>query len=452
MNHYPPLFRSFYPFIPLSSYLFILFFFSSLLVSPGIFSQECHVFKGVVTDAEDGVPLVFAQIALQGTTMGTVTNDDGFFRLATGKSRNHQDTLIVTYLGYAVEKVPLARWDSGIRAIKMKPSPFQLNEFEVVGFTVEEVLKRVMDSIPVNYGTDSVILTAFIRTQKLVNTRMAEFTEALVENLKDGYYPYKPGAEKKKKLQSNIPRLYKGRVTSDTNLVNLLGEVGANARCLGCNFSTDIAEFPYETILDQRLWKHYEWHMQELSAPEGGKLYRIRFDQKPGSKKMLHQGELLINGRDFAIIQYRYKPSYRAFDAYEKQKYKRTWYLNHEPGWIQEMPLGETTVSYTYRGDHWVLNTVRREYRVTYTYPEKRHRIVYTYKNDVVITDISRDPEAVRAFDGDKSLGANQRWDEVVGETDEAFWQGFNYLPVEKALKKEVGEMGERQSNNRTIE
>ena len=103
--------------------------------------------------------------------------------------------------------------------------------------------------------------------------------------------------------------------------------------------------------------------------------------------------------------------------------------------------MGETTVTYARRGDHWTLSTIRREYRVTYTFPGKQQRMVYTYKNDVVVTDVERDPAKIRLFAGDKSLGVNQRWDEVAGEPDEAFWQEYNFLPVERALKKEVGEM-----------
>jgi len=424
------------------------------------FSQETVPVSGWVRNAETGEPLPYAQISVAGTTLGTVTNEEGFFRLmlpdveAKRRSRDFgtglpdtgsPDSLVVMYLGFRTQRVAADQFKSGLIEISMEPVALDLREVEIIAFTPQEVLRRAFDSIPVNYGADSLILTAFIRTQKMVNNRMAEFTEAIVEDLKTGYSICSPRASgighpaSGTRLQtSNIPYLFKGRVTSDTNLVNLLGEVGANARCLGCNFVRDIAEFPYETILDPGDQKHYLMTMKELSSPEGGKIYRIRFDQDDKTNQLLNQGEILIDARDFAILQITYKPSYKAFDAYEKSKYNRTWFLNNQPGWIQEMPLGETTVTYSKRGGYWTLSTIRQQYRVTYSQPDSRQKIVYGYKNEVVVTDVTRDPEQIRAFRGDKSVGVNQRWDQVVGEPDEAFWENYNYLPVEEELRKEL--------------
>jgi len=402
-----------------------------------IVAQEKISMKGKVSDASTKQSLPFAQISLAGTTLGTVTNDDGLFRLMmpdAGKA----DTLMVSFLGYRMGKIPVTSFDSGIMEIFLEPVSFDLREVEVIALTPLEVLRRAFDSIPSNYGMDSVILTAFIRTQKTVNNKLAEYTEAIVENLKTGYSYYKPAKSGTRHQASNIPFLYKGRVTSDTNLVNLLGEVGASARCLGCNFVHDIAEFPYGTLLDTRDQKHYIFHMDELVNPEGGKIYRIRFDQSDETNKMLHQGEILVGSRDFAILQVTYKPSFKAYETYEKNKFKRTWYLNNQPGWIQEMPLGETIISYARRGDFWALSTIRNRYWVTYIQPEERLRIKYGYVNEVVVTGVIRDPEIIREFRGDKSIGVNQRWDEVVGETDETFWENFNYLPIEEKLKEAV--------------
>ncbi|NQV01990.1 MAG: hypothetical protein HQ542_05055, partial [Bacteroidia bacterium] len=350
----------------------------------------------------------------------------------------YPDSLMVSFLGYQTERVPVSSFDTGTLEIFLVPVSLDLREVEIIALTPQEVLHRVFDSIPVNYGVDSIILTAFIRTQKTVNKRLAEYTEAIVENLKDGYYAYKPGEVEKKHRVSNIPYLFKGRVTSDTNLVNLLGEVGASARCLGCNFVRDVAEFPYKTLLDERDQKHYILKMEELINPEGGKIYRIRFDQDDKTNKMLYQGEILIDSRDFAILQITFKPSFKAYDTYEKKKFNRTWFLNNQPGWIQEMPLGETAVTYSKRDDFWSLNTIRQQYWVTYIHPQNRQRLSYGYKNEVVVTDLTRDPALIRAFQGDKSVGVNQRWDEVVGETDEVFWESFNYLPIEKTLRDEL--------------
>ena len=404
-------------------------------------AQELVVLEGKVSDAKTLQALPFSQISLIRSTVGTISNEDGRFRLVIPDS-GYPDTLLISFLGYETQRVPIASFNTKVLEISLTPTAFDLKEVEIIALTPREVLKRAFDSIPVNYGVDSLILTAYIRTQKMVNNQLAEYTEAIVNNLKTGYNPYKPKEGKRKHETSNIPYLFKGRVTSDTNLVNLLGEVGANARCLGCNFVNDIAEFPYGTLLDEEVQNHSVLSMKELINPTGGKIYQIHFDQNDKTKKILHKGEILIDSRDFAIMKISYKPSYKAYDAYEKTKFNRTYFLNDTHGWIQEMPLGETTITYSKRGGAWVLGTIRRRYWVTYKHPQTRQQVKYGYKNDVVVTDITRDPAVIKEFKGNKSMGVNQRWDEIVGETDEVFWRNFNYLPIEEKLKDELDKIG----------
>ena len=59
----------------------------------------------------------------------------------------------------------------------------------------------------------------------------------------------------------------------------------------------------------------------------------------------------------------------------------------------------------------------------------------------MVITDATRDPETIRNFRGDKSIGVNQRWDQLVGIRDDRFWSEYNYLPVEAKLQQQLNEM-----------
>ena len=242
-----------------------------------LIAQESVTIQGKVTDAVNLQPLPFAQIALSGSTLGTVSNEEGLFRLTIPllrrsashheKDTGYPDTLLVSFLGYQTEMVTVSSFDSGILELFLLPVSFDLREVEIVALTPGEVLRRAFDSIPVNYGSDPVILTAFIRSQKTVNNKLAEYTEA--------------------------------------------------------------------------------------------------------------------------ILKITYKPSYKTFETYEKTKYSRTWYLNHQPGWIQEMPLGETTITYAKRDSLWSLNTIQNHYRITYLQPQKNQRIIYGYKNEVVVTDLT---------------------------------------------------------------
>jgi hypothetical protein len=403
--------------------------------------QNFFEIKGRVVDSINGNPLSFAQISLHHTGIGTTTNEDGNFCLDI-PAGNREDTLLIYYLGYETRKIPVKACLGPSVDISLKPVMLQLSEVEVVGLTPKEVIRRAVEGIPANYGKDPLILTAFIRSQKSVNNKLAEYTEAIIDDLKTGYYLYKPGDSGKKHKQSNIPVLMKGRVTSDTNLVNAMGDVGRNVGCLGCNFINDFVEFYHHSILDEDLFRYYDLSMEELIQPEGGKIYHIRFAQKKDVKERLWKGELFIDGTSFAVMKIMQKPSMYAYDAYEKTKYNRGYTILNKPGWVEEMPFIQQTIIYSKRDTSWFLSSIRTENWMTFTYPPNGGKMKFSYKNDVVITNATRDPEKIKNFKGDKIIGTTQRWDQIIGRPDEIFWANFNYLPVEEALKNAIEEIG----------
>jgi hypothetical protein len=414
----------------------LLVFFMWLSVIPGN-SQELLTLTGRVSDSFTGKTLPFAQLSIRNSTLGTVSNEEGQFKLVVPQG-HADDTLMVAYMGYYTLAYPLKTMTGADVMISMIPGPLLLAEVEIVAFSPEEVIHRVVANIPANYGPDSLILTAFVRSQKFVGGKLAEYTEAIIEDLKTGYSLYDRKQEKEKKARSNIPLLLKGRVISDTILVNAIGDPGKSAGCLGCNFVHDFVEFYHRTVLDEGQFKFYTFRMEELTMAEGGKIYHIWFDQKKGVKETLWKGELYINAMDFALLKITQKPSFEAYDQFEKQKYTRAFTINNIPGWFEEMPLMEWTTTYARRDGQYYLNTIRTHNWLTFENPSSGQKVKFAHKNEVVVTDATRDPEKIRNFKGDKSVGVNQRWDQVIATSDDHFWAEFNYLPVEEKLKKEL--------------
>jgi hypothetical protein len=408
-----------------------------LPAGPGVLAQATFVVSGTVLDSASGKPMPFAQVCLKGTHLGTAANDDGLFQLNIPAIRQG-DTLLVAYMGYRVEKVPLPP-GSGVRLeIRLRAQPLELREVEIIALTPGEVIRQCVAHIPENYGVNPLVLTAFIRSQKYLNNRLAEYTEAVIGDRKNGYGLIERRKTEERKLESNVPQLLKGRVVSDTSLVNAMGDVARSAGCLGCNFVNDFAEFHYNTVLDEKLFESYHFKMEEESRPEGGKVYHIWFDQRKGMKKQLWKGEVFIDAADFALVKITQRPSFEGYETYEKGKFRRQFILYGTPGWIEEMPLLELTTTYEPRSDAWCLATIRIRNTMTFTQPATGKKVHITYRNDVVVTDMTRDSAAVATFRGDKSLGGTERWDELVGQGEGAFWENMNYLPVEEKLGQDL--------------
>lgn len=419
------------------------FFITWLFLVNQAVSQELITLKGTVADSVTGKGLPFAQLSVQNSTLGTVTNEDGKFQLDL-PGRHAKDTLLIAYMGFETLKSLVSALAGDSLTLLLKPGLLQLAEVEIIALTPEEVIRQVVARIPDNYGKDSVILTAFVRSQKFAGGKLAEYTEAMIEDLKTGYNLYSRKDEKKRSRQSNVPLLIKGRVISDTNLVNSIGDLGKSAGCLGCNFVHDFVEFYYHTVLDEQLFRYYNFKMEELIKPEGGKIYHIWFDQKKGVKEMLWKGEMFINGADFALLWISQKPSFEAYEEFEKNKYKHPWTILDSPGWIQEMPMMDQTTTYSSRNGKYYLSTIRIQNWLTFNHPVSGKRVKFAHKNEVVITDATRDPEKLRSFKGDKSIGVNQRWDQLTGTADNSFWSEFNYLPIEEKLQESLEKMVNR--------
>src|SRR5690606_5448009 len=60
---------------------------------------------GIVVD-ENNLPLTYATVSCNGTTIGIVANDDGKFYL---ESKNNHTTLVASFIGYCTEEISLAQ-------------------------------------------------------------------------------------------------------------------------------------------------------------------------------------------------------------------------------------------------------------------------------------------------------------------------------------------------------
>jgi hypothetical protein len=70
---------------------------TSLLVSIFSFAQEKYTISGVISDKSNGETLIGAAVYAKGTTIGTITNEYGFYSLTLEKGNQ---TLTVSYIGY----------------------------------------------------------------------------------------------------------------------------------------------------------------------------------------------------------------------------------------------------------------------------------------------------------------------------------------------------------------
>lgn len=105
--------------------LFLLILFSTGLAS---YAQKIDI-TGTITDAEYGEPLPGVNVAVEGTSLGTITDFDGKYRLTID---NKESVLVFSFIGYKNQKIKVG--DKTVINVVLQTSSEELDEVVVVGY------------------------------------------------------------------------------------------------------------------------------------------------------------------------------------------------------------------------------------------------------------------------------------------------------------------------------
>jgi hypothetical protein len=93
---------------------------------------------GKVVERDSKEPVAFATVKIEGTEIGTLTDENGFFSLKADGNK-HAKNLLVSYVGYDEEVVSLRQFKSG--------SVISLNSHTMMGLVVVTVTQTVQESV-----------------------------------------------------------------------------------------------------------------------------------------------------------------------------------------------------------------------------------------------------------------------------------------------------------------
>ncbi len=108
-------------------FLLILF----LSASVNLFSQQIQI-SGTVLSSEDNLPIVGANVLLEGQNSGTSTDFDGNYTLSASTG----DVLVFSYIGFETQKVTIG--DQKAIQIVLNPNTSTLDEIVVIGYGTQK--------------------------------------------------------------------------------------------------------------------------------------------------------------------------------------------------------------------------------------------------------------------------------------------------------------------------
>lgn len=126
----------------------LLMMFTLFLMAGVVALAQTVQIAGTVTSSDDGLPMPGVSIAVKGTTLGAVTNNDGKYQISVPSTAQ---TLIFSFVGYKTQEVAIA----GQREINvvLQSDPYSVDEVVVVGYGIQKK-REVTGSITQVKGTE----------------------------------------------------------------------------------------------------------------------------------------------------------------------------------------------------------------------------------------------------------------------------------------------------------
>jgi len=302
-----------------SFFLFIL-----LLFTGSVYSQFIEI-KGVVVDSVTLQPVAYANVGVSKLGLGTITNQQGSFKLRLPSGALKQ-TAQIQILGYQTYTFPIVK-NQQSRTYKLVPLPTELSEAVVFPRdTLLNLLRLAYWAIPKNYPTQPIMQTGFYReVQKANDTLYLNFIEAILDVYKGSYeHPSGLGQIRVVKSRKNI---FPGLDT--INNVRFYG---------GPHFPNDLdLVFKRKGYINPKHFKDYNYWLTEQKQIDSGKVYCIEFKDKNDSifgtiyldkKTLAYTGFEVFKKKEeqsfrnnFKFIDKQYKVGYQEMNG--------KWYLSY---------------------------------------------------------------------------------------------------------------------------
>ncbi len=160
-------------------------------ISASLLAQNSN-FKGNIYNLENKNPISYVNIALKGTSLGTITNEVGsfIFTLPSSKTKYSNDSLIVSAIGYKSYAIRIGDiQNDALINVYLQPYTFLLKEVVVrdranfATYIVEQMIKNIEK----NYANQPYQIKGFYREASIQDTSFTRLIEAFVSIYDKGY-------------------------------------------------------------------------------------------------------------------------------------------------------------------------------------------------------------------------------------------------------------------------
>jgi len=373
------------------------------------------VISGKVVDKVNQQPLPFSSVYLFGKSTGTISNEEGEFRLKLNSS-DIAETLNISCIGYKNFSSPVSELVNTDQLFPLEADIITIQEVIIRKLSPFSLLQNANKRIRENYPQEPAILTSFYRETIQRGNRYTMVSEAILEQFKTGYHNLVP----------DRVRILKGRKNEDfakNDSVMLKLKAGLNTMLM-LDVIKNIPDFLTGENSDD-----YQYRLADIVVEDGRDHYAIEFSPKPNSPQgAFYAGRIIIDIRDMAFkwIEFQVSP--------ERLKLATERFIVRKPSNMIVTTLrANYKVAFRKTGNHYFLHMIKCETGFRIRYRRQISGSVYNTNMETVVTAI--DTVNVTKFSQREAARPYEIFSEQVGSYDETFWGEYNFISPDESLE-----------------
>ena len=380
--------------------------------------------EGAVKERESGVPVAYCTVGIVESGTGTVTNQNGQFRLKAPDSLRNTH-IHFSHIGYQAQFVPVSLLAESKVDVYLETRYIPLEAVIIRLVNPQKLIKDMLAARARNYSDEPYYLTTFYREGVSHRRGFANLAEVVFRVYKSGYSSRQTDQVKMVKM-----RTISNQQLSDT--VTMKMKAGVEA-CLMLDVIKNTPDF---LILNDENMYHYT--KIAMAVTNERLAHVIAFEQKPGIIGPLYKGELYIDEENFALLRARFQihPDYikQAQSMLVVKRSKNVEITPQEASYSVNYHHwnGKYYVNHT-RGDLFFKVKTRKFFAGTST--------VHTWFE---MAACNIDTLNAKRF----TIRESQPTRKILSETnyvyDASFWDDFNIIPPEEKLSEAISRMSSK--------
>ncbi|GAB1856338.1 carboxypeptidase-like regulatory domain-containing protein [Flavobacteriaceae bacterium MHTCC 0001] len=401
-------------------------------------NQAIKEISGKIVDVNSKDELVFADIAVEGTNITTVSNSDGEFLLKIPVEYSNKK-LVITHLGYERKTLNISDLESNTK-IMLTPSITELTTVNIAApqFDARTLVIKTLQNKSSAYNNENALMTAFYRETIKKRRKNASLSEALVKIHKQPYTS----------IRKDHIELIKSRKNVDYDKLDTLA-----LKLQGGPFSnlyTDVVKYPEFIFTDDAI-DLYDFNYETMTSINKNLVYVVNFKQKPEVKTPMYYGKLYIDANALALTNADYSLNVK------NRELSSGMFVKKKPRKVDVYPTNATyKVKYrTQNGKwHYAYSNIGLTFKVNWK--GKLFNNVYTLYSEMAVTDWEIPEDKIVRARNMMLRPTSILVEQTSGFTDPQFWGAYNIIEPEKsienAIRKIKKELDKKNSKKENVE